>query len=207
MLGSQGFDLWANGYDLSVQLSDESSTYPFAGYRKVLNTIYQRIREAESHSVLDAGFGTGTLTNRLYQDGIAITGIDFSPEMIRIAGEKMPSARLICHDFSNGLPPELHGAAFDHIVCTYAIHHLTRVQKALFITQLMGILNPGGELLIGDVMFRTQAEQEACRTAASNDWDDDEIYIAVDELIADTEMPVEFIPCSACAGVCILKKT
>ena len=45
MLDNKGFDLWADGYDKSVQLSDESNTYPFAGYKQVLNTIYHRIRE------------------------------------------------------------------------------------------------------------------------------------------------------------------
>ena len=35
MLDNKGFDLWADGYDKSVQLSDESNTYPFAGYKQV----------------------------------------------------------------------------------------------------------------------------------------------------------------------------
>ena len=33
MLDNKGFDLWADGYDKSVGLSDEENTYPFAGYR------------------------------------------------------------------------------------------------------------------------------------------------------------------------------
>lgn len=40
MLGNKGFDLWADGYDKSVQLSGEDNEYPFAGYKDVLNTIY-----------------------------------------------------------------------------------------------------------------------------------------------------------------------
>ena len=31
MLDSRGFDLWADGYDRSVDISDEDNTYPFAG--------------------------------------------------------------------------------------------------------------------------------------------------------------------------------
>lgn len=42
MLSSQGFDLWADGYDQSVGLTDEEGGYPFAGYKKLLNRIYQR---------------------------------------------------------------------------------------------------------------------------------------------------------------------
>ena len=31
MLNNTGFDLWADGYDKSVGLSDENDRYPFAG--------------------------------------------------------------------------------------------------------------------------------------------------------------------------------
>ena len=41
MLNDKGFDLWADGYDKSVGISDEGNTYPFAGYKKVLGYIFQ----------------------------------------------------------------------------------------------------------------------------------------------------------------------
>lgn len=41
MLNHKGFDLWADGYDKSVGLSDEANTYPFAGYKKVLAAIFR----------------------------------------------------------------------------------------------------------------------------------------------------------------------
>ena len=40
MLDNKGFDMWAEGYDKSVNLSEENNEYPFAGYKKVLNYIY-----------------------------------------------------------------------------------------------------------------------------------------------------------------------
>lgn len=71
MLDKHGFDLWADGYDQSVGLSDEEGTYPFAGYKQILNEIYSRILIRKAKSILDIGFGTGTLTTKLYeQDGI-----------------------------------------------------------------------------------------------------------------------------------------
>ena len=39
MLDEKGFDLWADGYDATVGLSEESDTYPFAGYKKVLDNM------------------------------------------------------------------------------------------------------------------------------------------------------------------------
>ena len=69
MLSNKGFDLWADGYDKSVGLSDESNTYPFAGYKAVLGRIYEIIMENGPCDVLDIGFGTGTLTAKLYENG------------------------------------------------------------------------------------------------------------------------------------------
>ena len=107
MLDDKGFDLWADGYDRSVGLSDETGTYPFAGYRAVLGEIYRRVLAAPGREVLDIGFGTGTLTAALYAHGCRIFGQDFSPRMIELAREKMPGAVLCQGDFSQGLAEEL----------------------------------------------------------------------------------------------------
>ena len=65
MLDNKGFDLWADGYDRSVAISDESDTYPFAGYKRLLNRIYNIVLQKERPAVLDLGFGTAVLTARL----------------------------------------------------------------------------------------------------------------------------------------------
>ena len=36
MLSQSGFDLWADGYDKSVGVSEEENSYPFAGYNTIL---------------------------------------------------------------------------------------------------------------------------------------------------------------------------
>ena len=43
MLDNKGFDLWADGYDKAVGLSDENHTYPFAGYKEVLDIMKEKI--------------------------------------------------------------------------------------------------------------------------------------------------------------------
>ena len=55
MLDNKGFDLWADGYDKTVGVSDEGNTYPFAGYKDVLGTIYKTIMEKPNAVVLDIG--------------------------------------------------------------------------------------------------------------------------------------------------------
>ena len=45
MLNKQGFNLWANDYDKTVKVSEENNLYPFAGYKKILNTIFNEIMQ------------------------------------------------------------------------------------------------------------------------------------------------------------------
>lgn len=204
MLSEQGFNLWADGYDKSVGLSDEENTYPFAGYKAVLGHIYNEVMRKRGAAVLDIGFGTAVLTARLYEGGCTVYGQDFSKRMIELAQAKMPGAQLYQGDFAQGLVPELDAQRYDFILSTYALHHLTEAQKADFIHHLLTLLNPGGQLLIGDVAFATQADMAACRTAAGEEWDDEEFYFAADNMLGF--VPDSFIPCSHCAGVLSWKK-
>ena len=205
MLDSKGFDLWANDYDKSVGISDEEKTYPFAGYKDILNAIYCRILSASAKKVLDIGFGTGTLSSKLYENGCMIFGQDFSENMIEAAQKKMPDAKLFCGDFSKGLLKPLTEQKYDAIVATYSLHHLTDEQKETFIKSLVPLLNDGGSIYIGDVAFPSRTELEKCRNIAGEEWDEDEIYFVFDE-IKKAFPKMRFEQFSACAGILSLEK-
>ena len=205
MLNHKGFDLWADGYDKSVGLSDEANTYPFAGYKKVLAAIFQTVMQTPNASVLDIGFGTAVLTAKLYEQGCTIYGQDFSSRMIELASEKMPDAQLYQGDFTTGLVEPLRDRRYDYIVATYSLHHLTDAEKVPFLNGLLELLQEDGEILIGDVAFRTRAELEACRKQAGAAWDEDEIYFVADEL-APAFPQLKFVPFSACAGILSLRR-
>ena len=204
MLGSKGFDLWADDYDKSVNLSEEDGTYPFAGYRVILDEIYNRVLSTGSRTVLDIGFGTGTLTAKLYEKGCVIYGQDFSDRMIELAQIKMPGSRLFQGDFSHGLVDPLKQQKYDAIVATYSLHHLTDVQKVTLISSILLLLNPGGCIYIGDVAFVSREELEKCKSEVGDDWDDDEIYFVYDELKSHFSN-IRFEKMSCCAGIITLQ--
>lgn len=202
MLDSKGFDLWADGYDESVRISEASDRYPFAGYKKVLGTIYERIRQQDGRKILDIGFGTGVLSKKLYDDGYDLWGIDFSSEMIHIARKKMPKARLIQYDFTKGLPEALNNETFDGIICTYAIHHLNDSEKIAFIRQLSDHLTDQGQIYIGDVAFEREIDLKQCQEESRDLWDADEIY-PVKENLLPAFPDLEFIKITDCSGIFI----
>ena len=205
MLDEKGFDLWADGYDKTVGLSDEDGSYPFAGYREILNRIYRTVMEKLHPDVLDIGFGTGTITAKLYGQGCRIYGQDFSRQMIALAQKKMPEAHLYHGDFSDGLVDELKERSYDFILATYSLHHLDDERKVSFLQELRSQLKAGGMILIGDVAFETRRELEACRRQYAEIWDEDEIYFVHEEL--NEKLPqLEFMPVSFCAGILRLGK-
>ena len=203
MLDQKGFDLWADGYDKAVGLSDEDNTYPFAGYKEVLGRIFRAVMEEPGATVLDIGFGTGTLTTKLYENGCTVYGQDFSARMIELAREKMPDAVLVHRDFSEGLDESLRARRYDFILSTYALHHLDSSGKLPLIRELLDCLKPGGKLLIGDVAFRTQEDLDTCRREAGEEWDDEEFYFIRDEMLKDFPA-MEYEQVSGCAGLMIL---
>ena len=203
MLNGKEFDLWADGYDKAVGISDEESTYPFAGYKKVLGFIFKTIMETANAVVLDIGFGTGTLTTKLYEQGCSIYGQDFSTRMIALASEKMPYAHLYQGDFSKGLVEPLRDRRYDYIVATYSLHHLTDTQKRVFLSELRDHLKENGKIIIGDVAFETRKDLEQCKLKAGDTWDNDEIYFVVEELRKDFP-GLSFTQISDCAGVLML---
>ena len=205
MLDNKGFDLWADGYDESVGISDEDNTYPFAGYKRILGRIYEFIMQRPSVSVLDIGFGTGTLTTKLYENGCVIYGQDFSERMIELASEKMPDAQLYQGDFTHGLVDPLKLNSYDFIVATYSIHHLTDSQKIRFLKELLDHLNADGMILIGDVAFESRDELNRCRKENGDGWDDDEFYCVAEELRA--EFPnLSFEKITFCSGILLISR-
>lgn len=203
MLDNMGFDLWADGYDQSVGLADEDHSYPFAGYKGVLSRIYRIVMAKKNARILDIGFGTGTLTTKIYEQGCEIWGQDFSQRMIELARAKMPNAHLFQGDFSQGLVEPLLQNSYDFIIATYSLHHLTDEDKISFIKSLMKLIKEQGVIVIGDVAFTNRQELEQCREKAGEEWDDEEIYFVVDEL-KQVFPTMEFEKISYCAGVLTL---
>lgn len=207
ILDNKGFDLWANNYDKDVEITDDNNDFPFAGYKELLNYIYNVVRSKDNAKLLDIGIGTGILATKLYELNYDIYGIDFSDKMLEASKEKMPNAKLIKWDFSLGLPREIKNEKFDFVVSTYALHHLTDEKKIQLIDSISSILKDDGLILIGDVSFTNKKDYLICKEENKDYWDSDEYYFIFDDIKRELEnkYKCEYIKISHCAGVLILE--
>ena len=124
------------------------------GYEATLRFVGSHI--LESSNVLDLGCGTGNTILRLPHN-CRVCGVDVSRKMIEIAREKLSDRQVtfVVEDIlqyvnSNDLRP------FDAIISTYALHHLTPSERAIFFQLIRQNSRPDVALVIGDLMYRDE---------------------------------------------------
>ena len=129
--------------------------------------------------VLDVACGTGVLfPDYLARQVDAITAIDISSEMVKVAAAKFPQAEVICADVE-AYP---FGRQFDVVMVYNAFPHFP--DPAGLIKTLAGLVKPGGRLSVAHGMSRAQLQQHHAGRAAA---------VSI-ELISETELAALMAP-------------
>ncbi|MGL4860548.1 MAG: class I SAM-dependent methyltransferase [Enterobacteriaceae bacterium] len=115
----------------------------YEGYKSELITFMQKNNVGVNAKLLDVGCGTGWFLTLLSKNGYSnLTGLDISPDMLKVAKQKLPNI-----DFIEKPIQEVNSnIEYDAITCVGALHHmpdLERVCEKLFL-----LLRPGGMLII-----------------------------------------------------------
>ncbi len=98
--------------------------------------------------VLEIGIGTG-LNLRRYPEGTALTGIDVSPEMLRLARRRADMLkRRVDLRLGDAESLEFPGESFDTVVFTFALSTIPDDRRA--IAEARRVLVPDGRLLVLD---------------------------------------------------------
>ncbi len=129
----------ARYYDLLTAGKD------YAGETRALRAIVRRYGPGRARTWLDVACGTGRHLEFLRRS-YSVTGLDFSPEMLRIARRRLPGVPLIRGD----LRTVRLRATFDVVSCLFsAIGHL-RSERELrsALAHLVPLVRPGGLLII-----------------------------------------------------------
>lgn len=120
-----------------------------------INTILDNGGVTEGVNVLDVACGTGVLFPDYIKRKVAgVTGVDISPEMVKIASEKFPgeNIKVICADVEQLDCDE----SFDVVMVYNAFPHFPEPDK--LIKALAGKLKKGGRLSVAHGMSRAQID-------------------------------------------------
>ena len=133
-------------YDAIADLYQQSKRLPF---RTAIEryTLFDALGDIRGMAVLDLACGAGHYTRLLKRAGAReVTGVDESPEMIRLARreeEREPlGCAYVCRDVADFEPPA--GAA-DRVVAMYLLHYAGSREKLVrFCRVCHAALRPGG---------------------------------------------------------------
>lgn len=119
-------------------------------------------------SVLDIGCGSGDKSLYMIENGLKVTGIDFSAEMIRIAKEQAPKGRFIVMDIEK---LNLLDETFDGIFARAVLLHFPKTRIPGILSQLVNHLKKGGYLYVAVKEKREDEKDE--ETVRENDYGKD----------------------------------
>ncbi len=144
------FDAWADTYDHSLL-----HHFLFRPTYRVLLEELARWRgdDGRPFSALDIGCGTGTLARLLAGSSlpVRVTGLDYAPSMVRVAGEKAieaGTADRCAFVPGDGEHLPFADASFDLVMCSHSFHHYPHQPEAIM--EMRRVLRPGGRLIVVD---------------------------------------------------------
>ena len=116
---------------------------------EIISTILDNCGIRPGIDVLDVACGTGVLfPDYLKRNVSSVTGIDISPEMVKIARSKFPQVDVICGDVEE----TAFSRQFDAVMVYNAFPHFPEPEKLIAI--LSGLVKTGGRLSVAHSMSR-----------------------------------------------------
>ena len=99
--------------------------------------------------VLDVGCGTGRWVRRYREAGLAATGIDATPDMLRWA-RQMESAAVLAAGEAHRLP--FAHASFDCVSDVTVIQHIPAAQQLQALAEMARVVKPGGRMILMELI-------------------------------------------------------
>jgi SAM-dependent methyltransferase len=135
-------DLYANNY--SEFLSGKYAAHRQRRYRQAMDAFDPALADGTNRRLLDFGCGVGYFLDLAEDRGFDACGVDLSPDSVKMANERLRSARAY-----HGAPeevPEIAAGGFDVVTLWSVMAHLPRPLQEL--SSFRRLLAPGGLFLI-----------------------------------------------------------
>ena len=158
------YDILAGHYD-DLQINGDTSLWgPY------IHGLISDFCKAEDNSVTDLGCGTGVVTNYLASQGMDVTGVDLSPDMLSIAssGDETGTVSWICADIT-----EYEGPLCGCFISTMdTVGHITDPDAlSKMFTMVSDSLEEGGVFIL-DTTTRHHFEESLGENVFYEDYDD-----------------------------------
>lgn len=115
--------------------------------------LLAQMGDLSDKKILDVGSGTGTMAIMIKQahPSAAVVGLDGDPQILEIARSKARKLGLEVR-FEQGMSFALPypNEAFDVVLTTVMLHHLSRADKQMTAREMYRVLRPGGQLFGAD---------------------------------------------------------
>lgn len=92
--------------------------------------------------ILDIGCGNGRNLMPFLKKGFDCIGIDSSKELIRIAKQKVPGAKLVV---ANAVKLPFPDKSMDYVICLAVLHHLKPKYHEKALSEIKRVLKPNGK--------------------------------------------------------------
>ena len=159
MTPSDPVELWNDEAATFDEAADHGLRDP--AVRAAWRDLLLSVLPAAPARVADLGCGTGTLALLLAAEGYAVDGVDFSPEMIRLARAKPPVGRGHVHGGRRRRPAARAGCLRRRPV---PARPLGDARPGRDPARWIGLLAPGGRLVLVEGSWSTGAGLAAART-------------------------------------------
>jgi ubiquinone/menaquinone biosynthesis C-methylase UbiE len=126
----------------------------FKSYHEKISLFQQKYIPGGHCKILDMGCGPGNNAKILYEKNSSyeITGVDLSQTMTRLATANAPACKFIRDDIRT---VHFEGNAFDAIIASFCIVHLSDKEAKKFLIRMARFLRPGGHLYLSFMQGKT----------------------------------------------------
>jgi SAM-dependent methyltransferase len=115
------------------------------GMKRVFTVLKDEWGSLAGRKLLDLGCGRGRWSKEYAARGARVTGVDISPDAIRLLAKEMPQHQFICQDIPElNLPPE----SFDIVSSVTVVQHLPPEKQLLAFSLAAQWIKPGGYLVL-----------------------------------------------------------
>ena len=135
------YDTVAETYSAVIPDTSFEATLDMA----MVDHFIAHLRATADRKVIDVGCGTGRMTSYLGHAGLNVSGVDVSPEMVRVAQQLHPGLLFEVGEQAD-LPKA--DAAADGVLAWYSIIHSPPTALPAIAREFWRVLRPGGAALI-----------------------------------------------------------